>query len=127
MGDAGVSSFSPLITVPADPRQAVYAPVAMPRTMRGLGVILAGFALCSGAPASAQSPESKTINTYCATCHNGRLRSPSGPLLDQLDASQIAANPALWSRAYRQLQAGAMPPAGAPRPSRAEADATLLS
>ena len=79
------------------------------------------------ASTSAQSgPEvSKVIDTYCAGCHNGRMRSPSGFLLDQFDATRIAASPEVWSRAYRQLQAGAMPPAGAPRPDRATYDAVL--
>jgi len=105
----------------------MYAPAAMPRKILGLGVILAGFALWSGSRMSAQDAASNTIDTYCASCHNGRQRSASGTLLERFDVTQIAANPALWSRAYRQLQAGAMPPAGSRRPTRAEADATLLS
>lgn len=99
----------------------------MPWKTLGLGVILAGFALWSGSRMSAQDAASNTIDTYCLSCHNGRLRSASGTLLERFDVTQIAANPALWSRAYRQLQAGAMPPSGVRRPSRAEADATLLS
>jgi Protein of unknown function (DUF1592)/Protein of unknown function (DUF1588) len=67
---------------------------------------------------------SKVIDTYCSGCHNGRMRSPSGVLLDQFDA---AASPDVWSRAYRQLQAGTMPPVGAPRPDRATYDAVLTS
>ena len=99
----------------------------MPRKTLGLGVILAGLALWSGSRLSAQDAASNTIDTYCASCHNGRLRSASGTLLERFDVTQIAANPALWSRAYRQLQAGAMPPSGVRRPSRAETEATLLS
>src|ERR1044071_8888375 len=67
----------------------------------------------------------KVIETYCSGCHNGRMRSPSGTLLDQFDATRISADREVWSRAYRQLQAGAMPPAGAPRPDRETYDATL--
>jgi hypothetical protein len=70
---------------------------------------------------------SQVIDTYCSTCHNGRMRSPSGFPLDQFDAARISANPEVWSRAYRQLQAGAMPPVGAPRPDRATFDAVLHS
>jgi mono/diheme cytochrome c family protein len=70
---------------------------------------------------------SNVVGTYCAGCHNGRTRSPSGILLDQFDAALIAASPEVWSRAYRQLQAGAMPPVGAPRPGRATVDAVLTS
>jgi hypothetical protein len=47
------------------------------------------------------------------------MRSPSGALLDQFDTATIASNPEVWSRAYRQLQAGTMPPFGPSRPDRA--------
>lgn len=67
----------------------------------------------------------KVVETYCSGCHNGRLRSPSGAPLDQFDATRMSANPEVWSRAYRQLQAGTMPPVGAPRPDRATYDAAL--
>jgi hypothetical protein len=68
-----------------------------------------------------------SVGTYCATCHNDRLRSPSGLLLESFDTSSVAARPELWARAYRQLQAGTMPPAGSPRPDRAAADAALVA
>jgi len=58
------------------------------------------------------------VQTYCAGCHNGVMRSPSGALLDRFDTSTIASNGDVWSRAYRQLQAGTMPPVGASRPDR---------
>src|SRR5687767_2885702 len=69
----------------------------------------------------------KVIDTYCSGCHNGSMRSPSGVLLDQFDAAGIPANPDVWSRAYRQLLAGTMPPVGAPRPDRATYDAVVTS
>src|SRR5262249_53420780 len=64
--------------------------------------------------------------TYCAGCHNGTMRSPSGAVLDRFDTTTIASKPDIWSRAYRQLQAGTMPPFGAPRPDRG-GYGTLLS
>jgi Protein of unknown function (DUF1592)/Protein of unknown function (DUF1588)/Protein of unknown function (DUF1585) len=78
---------------------------------------------------SAQTAPSslKVIDTYCSGCHNGSMRSPSAVLLDQFDTARISANPEIWSRAYRQLQAGTMPPVGAPRPDRASYDAALAS
>jgi hypothetical protein len=69
---------------------------------------------------------SSMVATYCAGCHNGVMRAPSGGLLDQFDAARIADNPDLWARAYRQLQAGTMPPVGAPRPDRKAYDAALV-
>jgi len=92
----------------------------------GSAVALSGRALDRpGAPAAAGPNAAAAFDTYCVTCHNGRTRSPSGPVLDHLDTARIASNPKVWSKAYRQLQAGAMPPAGSPRPDRAEADVML--
>ena len=70
---------------------------------------------------------SSMVATYCASCHNGVMRAPSGGLLEQFDATRIADNPGLWTRAYRQLQAGTMPPVGAPRPDRKAYDAALTA
>jgi len=70
---------------------------------------------------------SKVMETYCSGCHDGRMRSPSGMVLEELDAERIAASPELWARAYRQIQAGTMPPAGLPRPDRATYAAVLTS
>src|SRR5580765_513524 len=61
---------------------------------------------------------SQLVQTYCGGCHNGVMRSPSDALLDRFDTATIASNPDVWSRAYRQLQAGTMPPFGASRPDR---------
>jgi hypothetical protein len=77
---------------------------------------------------SEQSGQATTIvATYCAGCHNGVMRSPSGALLDRFDPAKVADDPDMWTRAYRQLQAGTMPPVGAPRPSRPAYDAVLRS
>ena len=82
----------------------------------------------AGGSRTIESPEASTIiGTYCAGCHNGVMRSPSGALLDQFDTARIADNPDTWTRAYRQLQAGTMPPVGAPRPDRPAYDAVLTS
>jgi hypothetical protein len=70
---------------------------------------------------------SSMVATYCAGCHNGVRRSPSGALLEQFDATRIADNPDLWARAYRQLEAGTMPPVGAPRPDRKAYDTVLIA
>ena len=69
----------------------------------------------------------KLVETYCSSCHNGRMRSPAGALLVQFDTAKIGENPAVWAKAYRHLQAGTMPPVGAPRPDRAAYDAALRS
>jgi hypothetical protein len=84
-----------------------------------IAVILVGVL---ATPAAGQSP---TVSTYCEGCHNGVMRSPSGVLLDQFDPARISENRDAWTRAYRQIQAGTMPPVGAPRPDRTASDALL--
>ena len=86
-----------------------------------------GGARPAGTSAPAAATLSNTIDSYCSGCHNGRMRSASGTLLDTFDSARISADSDVWSRAYRQLQAGAMPPVGAPRPDRATVDAALTS
>jgi hypothetical protein len=81
----------------------------------------------AGPSAQADPAVAAAVGTYCAGCHNGRMQSPTGMVLDQFDAAHIAENPDLWARAYRQLQAGTMPPVGAPRPDRVASDAVLSS
>src|SRR5579863_4811991 len=92
-----------------------------------IGRYLAPLFLLTSLSAQTGPNVSTVIDTYCSDCHNGSMRSPSGVLLDQFDAPQISAKPEVWARAYRQLQAGTMPPVGAPRPDRATYDATLAS
>ena len=59
-----------------------------------------------------------TLRRYCLTCHNARLRTAS-LALDAMDAERVAENPAAWEKVVAKLRAGAMPPAGRPRPDRA--------
>jgi hypothetical protein len=70
---------------------------------------------------------SQTISTFCAGCHNGVMRSPSGVLLHQFVPGRVSENRDAWTLAYRQLQAGTMPPVGAPRPDRQASGAVLAS
>lgn len=77
--------------------------------------------------AAGSTAASQVVNTYCGGCHNGVMLSPSGAMLDRFDTGRIAENPEAWTRAYRQLQAGTMPPVGAPRPGQPASDAVLAS
>jgi hypothetical protein len=96
-----------------------------------VGVFASGLATLRAGQAAEQTPASgpvaSAVGIYCAGCHNGVMRSPSGVLLDQFDATRIAESPDVWTRAYRQLQAGTMPPVGARRPDRATSDAIVRS
>ena len=66
------------------------------------------------------------IDQYCIGCHNERLKT-AGLMLDKLDLAQIGSNPAVWEKVARKVRSGDMPPAGRPRPAKADADAFAAS
>jgi hypothetical protein len=80
-------------------------------------------------PAPGTADLERTITQYCAGCHNQRVQTTataSGVVLDHVDLSQVVENSAMWEKVVRKLRAGAMPPAGMPRPDGA-AHAALIS
>ena len=46
-------------------------------------------------------------------------------VLDQVDLTRVADDGAMWEKVIRKLRAGAMPPAGAPRPDAATHNALV--
>src|SRR4029078_7149386 len=76
--------------------------------------------------AQTPSPITKVVETYCSGCHNGHVEG-SGARVATLDPAHIANNRELWSRAERQLRAGAMPPVGAQRPDRRTYDGVIAA
>ena len=67
-----------------------------------------------------------TINIYCVTCHNDRLKT-GGLALDRPELADVAAHADVWEKVIRKVRTGMMPPAGVPRPSAAEREALLSS
>src|SRR6185503_8657279 len=65
----------------------------------------------SPAPAATRQP----LQTYCITCHNGRLKT-AGLQIDSLDLQHVAANRPEWEKIVTKLRTGEMPPPGRPRP-----------
>jgi len=71
----------------------------------------------------------QTLDRYCATCHNERVKSAAtsgGVILSNADLAAAAHNPALWEKVIKRMRTGAMPPAGMPRPD-APTQAALLT
>ena len=62
-----------------------------------------------------------TIDRYCVTCHNPRMKA-GGLVLDALPVANAAREPETWEKVIRKVRTGMMPPAGAPRPDRASLD-----
>jgi mono/diheme cytochrome c family protein len=59
------------------------------------------------------------LNQYCVGCHNSRASTTataSGVVLDTADVARLTDDRAMWEKVIRKLRAGAMPPAGMPRP-----------
>jgi mono/diheme cytochrome c family protein len=68
------------------------------------------------AAAAGSAPSRALLDTYCARCHNERLKT-GGLVLDRtVDADNVSVAPDMWERVVRKVRSGAMPPAGLPRP-----------
>jgi len=63
-----------------------------------------------------------TLDTYCVSCHNRRVKT-AGLTLDTVDAAAPHTNPATFEKVIARLRAGTMPPAGRPRPDAAASQA----
>src|SRR6478735_3837414 len=59
-----------------------------------------------------------TIDKYCTTCHNERLKT-AGLTLDPSGVARPGDQSETWEKVLRQLRAGTMPPPGAARPTDA--------
>ena len=70
--------------------------------------------------ASTPSPRA-TLDRYCVTCHNQRLRT-GGLALDVLNLAQTSEHAETWEKVIRKVRTGAMPPVGRPRPDKALAE-----
>ena len=96
-------------------RPQISNPVAPPETTR----------LQSSNPGSPPAAQQRAVlNRYCVTCHNQELKT-AGLMLDNLDVENISEGAELWEKVLDKLRAGAMPPAGMPRPDRSTSDALV--
>jgi mono/diheme cytochrome c family protein len=78
------------------------------------------------AQTSAADPDFKaTIDTYCVSCHNQRLKT-GGLALEGMAVADAPAHADVWEKVIRKMRGGMMPPAGVPRPST-EARTALVS
>ncbi len=92
-------------------------------TLGSIAIVLVG--ICSLQAAGLQNlvPSHHTsyravLDQYCVTCHNERART-AALLLDEADVENVGEGPELWEKVVKKLRAGAMPPAGMPRPDQA--------
>ena len=84
-----------------------------------LAVLLTPAVAATGAfaqPAAGAELLGATVDRYCLTCHNDRLRTAGLSLADQ-DLSAVAGHAELWEKVIAKLRTRAMPPVGRPRPA----------
>lgn len=81
-------------------------------------------ALASVTGLYAQTPSAALLSRYCVTCHNAKLKT-GGLVLNPGALDRVSANAETWEKVVRKLRAGAMPPAGAPKPDAAATGALL--
>ncbi|MBI2188358.1 MAG: DUF1592 domain-containing protein [Acidobacteria bacterium] len=76
----------------------------------------------SSPPAAAVSPVSshrRTIDRYCVTCHNQKLKT-AGLMLDAADVANPGTGAEVWEKVVRKLRTSTMPPPNMPQPSAEE-------
>jgi mono/diheme cytochrome c family protein len=93
--------------------------------------VLAPWTLLRAVPGNAAAASSPSelrpvLDRYCVTCHNDRLKT-GGLTLETADLANVPANAETWESVVRKVRAGAMPPAGMPRPEAATLDALVNS
>jgi mono/diheme cytochrome c family protein len=103
----------------------------MTKTQKAFGLASASFALALGwstsyelRAATAQQPQTASlashqalVATYCATCHNERLKT-GGLVLTPGDLANVGEHAEVWEKTVRKLRGGLMPPPGARRPDQ---------
>jgi len=88
-----------------------------------LAVAILGISQTAPPPTSADATRHRaTLDQYCVTCHNDRLKT-SNLSLEHLDLAAAGDHPEIWERVVRKLRAGVMPPPDVRRPSVADYDA----
>ena len=96
--------------------------------MKALGALCVVIGCAIVGVVSAQSPSAPqqraTIDQYCVTCHNQRLKT-GGLSLEALEIANVQANAETWENVVRKLRVGAMPPHGVRRPDQKTTDSLI--
>src|ERR1051326_4992043 len=79
------------------------------RSVTALSIVL-----CAALAGSA-APSPRLTDTYCAACHNQKLKT-GGVSLEGLRPAPPGGSAAAWERVLHMMRSGAMPPPGLPRP-----------
>jgi hypothetical protein len=97
------------------------------KLLSGILVMSLLTGMSAGTPRTSPIPAAETaavLKQYCVSCHNERVKT-ANLALDRVDAEKVQQNPDVWEKVVRKLRAGAMPPAGNPRPAPEVYDTTV--
>ena len=77
-------------------------------------------------PAGGSGAQKALVDKYCVGCHNDRNKARYANLsLEHADFEHLERDGDTWERVIRKVKAGAMPPAGNPKPDRAALEALV--
>ena len=89
--------------------------VVWPQALVGQGATVAQPAAPQAVSQPTRSANRLLVDRYCVACHNSKLKT-GGLALDQFDPDNVRDAGEVWEKVIGKLRAGAMPPAGLPRP-----------
>ena len=78
----------------------------------------------AGQASDAVAANKATVQKYCVSCHNEKVKS-GGLTLSTLDLARATEHPEVWEHVIRKVRTGAMPPVGRPRPDKAAASSLV--
>jgi hypothetical protein len=79
----------------------------------------AGFPAHAGQPEVSPASVRSTLDKYCVSCHNDRLRTAELSL-EKIDTTAIGDAAATWEKVIAKLRSGTMPPPRLPRPDQGD-------
>ena len=89
-------------------------------------ILLAPGGVALGQENSSLAEQRTFLKKYCVTCHNDKLRT-AGLSIENVNLSDVTHSGEILEKVVRKVSSRAMPPASAPKPDRATADAFVTS
>jgi Protein of unknown function (DUF1592)/Protein of unknown function (DUF1588)/Protein of unknown function (DUF1585)/Protein of unknown function (DUF1587)/Protein of unknown function (DUF1595) len=86
-----------------------------------LPICLAFSSVTAFSQGPSPTPARELANTYCVSCHNGKLKT-AGLALDRTDAEHVFNSAEIWEKVIVKLRSHSMPPPGIRRPDNATYD-----
>jgi hypothetical protein len=93
----------------------------MRQILLGVSLLIATAVAFRGQTQVPAAADRAMLDQYCIGCHSENLKS-GNLVLEKLDHTNPVGHVDVWEKVVRKVRAGMMPPAGSPRPARAQLD-----